>query len=603
MMNKVIRLVIGTICYIGALIFSYFPLYILSYIILAYDVLWKAITNIFKGEIFDENFLMSIATIGAFAIQEYQEAVAVMLFYQIGETLSDLAVDRSKDKIATLMDLQSPVARVLRNNSQVEVNPQEVALDEKILVEPGEKVPLDGIIIEGSSDVDTKSLTGESLPITLKEKETILSGSIVLNHPLTIQVTKTLENSTVTKMLDFIKHANQHKTSTEKFITKFAKVYTPIICLFAFLLCFIPVVFFEGNFDFWLYKSLVFLVISCPCALVISIPLSFFSGVGRASQAGILVKNTEVLENITKVKTILYDKTGTLTQGKFIIDTIHSLPGYRSDDVCFYAKVAEMHSHHPISQLLAASSTRSVRKSAIKQVEEISGMGVTCSYQGKSIAAGNHKLMQNLKIKIPKVEELGTIVFVAVDQKLIGYIVIVDGLKKTTKESLTLLRKKGINQIMLTGDRNLYAKALAQELAIDYQAELLPLDKVKIVESMAHQDDNLVAFVGDGLNDAPALVASDVGISMGSIGSDAAIEASDVVLMNDDLLKLNDLFTISSYTKKKAIQNIVLALTVKLIILVLGVFSTISIWLAVFADVGVSLLAILNSLLILRIKL
>ena len=588
-MNKKWQLISGIIIFIIAFLLKSLPLYIISYLILGYDIFIKAFNNIKKKEFFDENTLMIIATVGAFIINENMEAVLVIMLYQIGETLSDYALDNSKTKIAALMDLRGDFARLIKDDKEKKVNPNKVKICDIILVKPGEVVPLDGISLDDDISLDTKSLTGEARPLVVKTNDEVLSGSIVVSKPLRIKVTKDGDNSTVSKIVKFMKNAEENKTKTESFITRFSHIYTPVVCLLALLIFLIPTLLGYNYVDF-LYKALIFLVISCPCALVISVPLSFFSGIGRCSKEGILVKSTTVLEKASKISKIYYDKTGTLTTGEFKITSIVPSKGVSISLLKELVTAGELYSNHPLSKILSFKDVK-VKKSEVTDFEEIAGTGVRCKYKKKELVVGRG--VNN------NVSELGTVVFLTYDHKEMGYIVISDNLKETSKEAVDELNRLEIEQTMLTGDREKYAMKIAKDLNIHYKASLLPVDKAEIVKQSLI-DSDVVAFVGDGINDAPALVTSDIGISMGGIGSDMAMEASDVILMHDDLRGISKFIRISKYTNIKIRQNIVFALSFKILILLLGLIIDLPIYLAIFADVGVMLLTILNSLLIFK---
>ena len=589
-MNKRWQLICGIIIFVIAFWLKYLPLYIISYLILGYDIFIKAFNNIKKKEFFDENTLMIIATVGAFIINENIEAVLVIMLYQIGETLSDYALDNSKEKIASLMDLRGDFARLIKDDKEKKVSPSKVKVGDIILVKPGEVVPLDGICLDDDISLDTKSLTGEARPLVVKINDEVLSGSVVVSKPLRIRVTKDGDNSTVSKIVKFMKNAEENKTKTESFITRFSHIYTPVVCLLALLIFLIPTLLGYNYVDF-LYKALIFLVISCPCALVISVPLSFFSGIGRCSREGILVKNTTVLEKASKISKIYYDKTGTLTAGEFNIASIVPSKGVSISLLKELVTAGELYSNHPLSKILSFSDAK-VKKSDVTSLEEIAGIGVKCQYKKKELVVGRDVNNHNISA-------VGTVVSVNYDHKEMGYIVISDNLKDTSKEAVDELNSFLIEQTMLTGDREKYAMKIAKELNINYRASLLPVDKAEIVKKSLTNND-VVAFVGDGINDAPALVTSDIGISMGGIGSDMAMEASDVILMHDDLRDINKFIRISKYTNIKIRQNIVFALSFKILILLLGLIIDLPIYLAIFADVGVMLLTILNSLLVFK---
>lgn len=576
-----------------------FIIYLISYLIVGYEVIGNALKNIMHGKIFDENFLMVIATIGAFCIKEYPEAVAVMLFYQVGEYIGDKAVDNSKESITDLMDLRSDSANLLVDGTIKKVTPEKVLVNDHIVVKPGEKIPLDGIVIEGESSLDTASITGESIPRSVEPKSSVISGCINLTGALTIQVTNTYQESTASKILELMEHAAEKKTTTEKFITKFAKVYTPIVVVAALLLFLIPVSIFHGAMDVWLYRALVFLVISCPCALVISVPLGFFCGIGACSKKGILVKGSNDLEMLSKVKTVVFDKTGTLTKGVFNVVEVHPEKNTTKDELLRLAYLAEANSNHPIASSIKEAYHGKVELKQVKEHKEIPGKGIEITVGNDHIDVGNQKILDIHKMKAPKIDTVGTILYVAKNEEYLGYIVIADEIKEEAK-SLNQLKQNGIEGlVVLSGDKKEIVASVSNQLQLtEYYAELLPEDKVQKVE--AFKQDAPVAFLGDGVNDAPVLAMSDVGISMGGIGSDAAIEASDVVIMSDNPMALKTAIEISKRTNQIIWMNIIFAIGVKLIVLGLGSFGIASIWSAVFADVGVTILAILNALRIMR---
>ncbi len=573
-------------------------LYCMIYLFIAYDILWKAIRNIFHGQVLDENFLMCIATIGAFAIQSYDEAVAVILFYQVGEFFQNYAVHKSRKSISSLMDIRPDFANVIKDGVITTIDPEEVNLEDIILVNPGEKVPLDGIIVSGTSTLDTKALTGESLPREVETGDDIISGCINLTQSLQIKVTKVFYDSTVSKILDLVENASEQKSKAENFITKFAKYYTPIVVISAILLAVIMGVITKDWMD-GIYRALNFLVVSCPCALVISIPLSFFAGLGAASKAGILIKGSNYLEKFNKVNTFIFDKTGTLTKGNFAVTKI--VPEEKKEEILTYAGIAESGSNHPIAKsIVALASTTNSSYS----LENVAGYGVIARGK-KTIHCGNAKLMEREGIEVIDPEEVGTIVHVAVDKTYLGYILIQDQLKPEAKEVISYLNKTGNTTIMLTGDNSDIARTVAQEVGVtEYKASLLPQNKVEEVEKILNNKNpkDYISFVGDGINDAPVLMRSDVGISMGGVGSDAAIEASDIVLMMDDLTGLKTAKKISKKTMIIVFENIIFALGVKIAVLILSAIGLANMWLSVFADVGVAVLAILNAMRCSKIK-
>ena len=573
----------GTVCCVAA------------YLIAGYDVLLTALRNIRRGEVFDENFLMAVASIGAMAVGESAEGVMVMLLYQLGEYFQHRAVDKSRDNIAALMDVRPDYANVLRDGRELRVSPQGVKEGEYILVRPGEKIPLDGVIAEGASALDTAALTGESLPRDVVEGDSVLSGCVNLTGLLTIRVTAEYAQSTVAKILALVQESDVHKAKTERFITRFSRWYTPVVCAVAVLITLVPGLM-TGDWQGWLYTALTFLVISCPCALVISVPLTFFSGVGGASRKGVLVKGANHLETLASLDTVAFDKTGTLTMGVFTVTEIHPV-GCKEDALLDLAAHAEMHSAHPIARSLMEAHGRELDETRVTDVTEIAGQGITALVDGKRVLCGNDKLMRANGIEYVSAETIGTVVHVAAEGTYAGYILISDAVKDSTPAAIAALREAGVTRtVMLTGDNEQAAAEVARRLGLsDYHAALLPGDKVHALESFLG-DDHKVAFVGDGVNDAPVLRRADVGIAMGGLGSDAAIEAADVVLMDDDLGKLAIAVRLAKKTVAIARQNIAFALAVKALVMLLGVFGVANMWLAVFADVGVAMLCILNAL-------
>ncbi len=582
-------------------------IFLVAFAIVGGDVLWKAIRNILRGEVFDENFLMSIATVGAFAIGQYEEGAAVMLFYQVGELFQSYAVDRSRKSIAELMDIRPDSANVLREGNLLAVDPDEVAVGEIIVIRPGEKVPLDAVVTEGFSAIDTSMLTGESLPREVAPGDALLSGTINKSGLLSARVQREFGESTASKILDLVENAAVKKASSENFITKFARYYTPAVVLVALLLAVVPPLFVPGAlFRDWLYRALVFLVVSCPCALVISIPLSFFGGIGGASRNGILVKGGNHLEDLAKTEIVVFDKTGTLTKGAFAVQGIYP-EGIGEEALLEMAAHAESHSSHPISQSLTAAYGRAVDPARISFVEEIPGHGVIATVDGKSVAAGNAKLMHRLGIALDEVREIpGTLVYIAIDGIYRGHIAIADQIRADAPAAIRGLKALGVEKTaMLTGDTRAIGEAVAKELGIDsVYAELLPGEKVERMEMLLAEKSprGKLAFVGDGINDAPVLARADIGIAMGGLGSDAAIEAADVVIMTDEPSKLLTAVRLSRKTLSIVRQNIVLALGVKGAVLLLGAAGAASMWAAVFADVGVAVLAILNAVRALKIE-
>lgn len=572
-------------------------LFLSSYILSGYTVVFKAIKNIINGNFFDENFLMTIATIGAIGINEIPEAAGVMIFYEIGELFQSIAVDNSRKSIASLMDIRPDHANLIDGHSIKTLSPEELKINDVILVKPGEKVPVDGIILDKETKVNTTALTGESKPKTLKKSEEILSGYINLSHTIKVQVTKPYSESTVSKILDMVENAASKKAKTEKFITKFSKIYTPIVVFSAIALAFIPPLFI-GNFSEWFYRGLLFLVISCPCALVVSIPLGYFAGIGTLSKKGVLVKGGNYLEALKNIQKIVFDKTGTLTHGVFEVNKIITKNDFTKEEIIKYAAYSEEHSNHPIALSIKKLYKDKIKTDKIKSNEDISGHGIISEIEDKKIIIGNEKIMKKHNIKYEKSDDFGTIIYIAINNLFAGYFVISDKIRKEAKETINYLNKNQIKTIMLTGDNEISAKHIAKELNIDsYHSELLPNDKVNILEK--ELGNKTTAFVGDGINDAPVLTRSDVGISMGGLGSDAAIEASDVVIMDDKINKIIDSIKISKKTSKIIWQNIVFILLIKIVFLSLGATGNANMWQAIFADVGVALLAIFNSL---RIK-
>ena len=579
-------------------------IFLVPYLLVGYKVLIKAGKNILNGQVFDENFLMCVATIGAFVLGEYLEGVAVMLFYQVGELFEDYSVGRSRRSIADLMDIRPEVARVERDGNEVEVDPEEVQIGETIVLRPGDRVPLDGTVLSGRSSIDTAALTGESVPRTVREGDSIISGCINQSGVLKVRVDKAFGESTVSRILELVENSGDRKAQAEKFITRFARWYTPAVCISALLLAVIPSLI-TGNWSEWVGRALMFLVVSCPCALVISIPLSFFGGIGGASANGILIKGGNFVETLAQVDTVVFDKTGTLTQGNFEVTAIHpeKVP---EQELLEIAALAENYSTHPISASLKRAFGLPLDESRISDVEELSGKGVIATVDGRNVAVGNGRLMQYVGVDWHECENSGTIVHVAADGAYMGHIVISDMLKPQSKAAIQALKDCGVKQsVMLTGDRKDVAEAVARELGVDgVYSELLPADKVAQVEKLlvTQQKGEKLAFVGDGINDAPVLSRADVGIAMGALGSDAAIEAADVVLMDDNPEKIATAIRISKRTLTIVHQNIAFALGVKFIVLILSALGLGNMWIAVFADVGVSVLAILNAMRALRFR-
>ena len=575
-------------------------LYVISYLIVGFEVLKKAVINIVHGEFFDENFLMGIATIGAFAIKEFPEAVAVMLFYQVGEYFQSYAVKKSRKSIASLMDIRPDYANLKVNGNIEKKSPEEVKIGDTIVVKPGEKVPLDGIVTEGNSMLDTSALTGESVPREVNINDNILSGCINLNGVLEIKVEKEFGESTVSKILDLVENATNKKAKTENFITKFSKYYTPIVVFLALIIAFIPPIITKTEMLDWVYRALTFLVVSCPCALVISVPLSFFSGIGSASKKGILVKGSNYLEILSKTEIAIFDKTGTLTKGVFDVQKIANEKDVDKNELLELATYCESYSNHPISLSIQKAYGKEIDKKRIIESKEVAGKGIISKIDNKEVACGNIKLMEILGIKnIKETDEIGTIVYVAIDKKYAGYILISDEIKEDSKKAIQDLKKAGVKKtVMLTGDNKEVAEKVNKELNLDVvYSELLPVDKVNKVEELLKnkKEESKLAFVGDGINDAPVLARADIGIAMGGLGSDAAIEAADIVIMTDEPSKIATAMKISRKTLKIVYQNISFALIVKIGVLILSAFGLASMWLAVFADVGVTVLAVLNS--------
>lgn len=601
------KVIISTLIFFIALLIDNVTLkiilYFIAYIVVSYEIIINAVKNILKGEIFDENFLMAIATIGAICIKEYPEAVTVMLLYQIGELFQDYAVNKSRKSISELMDIKPDYAWILKNNKTNKVDPSDVNINDIIVVKPGEKIPLDGIIVEGESMLNTVALTGEAPYRNVQVNDEVISGFINVNGTLKVKVTKTYENSTVSKILDLVENASNKKSKSENFITKFAKYYTPIVVIIAVILAFIFPLVTHSSFTPWLYRALSFLVVSCPCALIISVPLSFFGGIGAASRDGILIKGSNYLEKLANCEIIVCDKTGTLTEGVFKVQKVVS-KDYKEEDLLFYASAAEYYSNHPIALSLKEASQKEVDINKIKNTKEYAGKGVEISYDHKKIIVGNEKLFKDKKIEIEEVSDKGTIIFVAVNNKYAGYIVISDKIKDDSYVAMELFKNSSINKVvMLTGDKESASKCVCDELDIDeYYSELLPQDKVELVEKLMEEKNpsNSLVFIGDGINDAPVLALCDIGISMGAIGSDAAIEASDVVIMTDEISKVSKAINISKKTMRIVRENIILAIAVKVAILILASIGVADMWAAVFADVGVSFLAILNALRLLK---
>lgn len=612
MKKRVRKIVIALVLFAIALLIP-FPykwinnvIFIASYLIVGLEIVLKAIRNITRGKVFDENFLMAIATIGAFGIGEFPEAVAVMLFYQVGELFQSYAVDKSRKSISSLMDIRPDYANVKKENEVLKVSPEEVKIGELIVVKPGEKVPLDGVIEEGKSMLDTSSLTGESMPQDVSVGDSVLSGCINKSGLLTIKVTKEFGESTVSKILDLVENASSKKSKSENFITKFAKYYTPAVVIIAVLLAIVPPIIIKGAvFTDWLYRALTFLVVSCPCALVISIPLGFFGGIGGASKKGILVKGSNYLEALAQTEIVVFDKTGTLTEGIFEVQKIEAVD-IEKEELLELAAYTENHSNHPISLSVKDAYKNKIDMKKITETEEIAGLGVKAVIDGKKVLVGNDKLMIESGIEYNKSTEIGTILYVAIDNKFAGYIVIADKIKDDSKKTIEILKENNIKKtVMLTGDKKQVGEHVADILGLDeVYTELLPDGKVKKVEELLKQksEKGKLVFVGDGINDAPVLALADIGIAMGGLGSDAAIEAADVVIMTDEPSKIGNAIQISKKTMRIVRENIIFSLVVKIAVLILTACGLSTMWEAVFADVGVSIIAILNSLRVLRNK-
>ena len=590
-------------------------MYLITYIIIGHDILKKAVKGIIKGQVLDENFLMAIATVGAFIMaiysrsEDYLECVAVMLFYQIGELFQSYAVGKSRDNIAALMDIRPDYANIMQDGELTRVDPEDVSVGSVIIVQPGEKVPLDGVVVKGSSSLNTAALTGESLPRDVAEGEEIISGCINMTGVIEVRTTKEFGDSTVSKILDLVENASSRKSKSEDFIKRFAKVYTPAVCIGALILATLPpvishIVIGNSNWNIWFYRALTFLVVSCPCALVISIPLSFFAGIGGASHAGVLVKGSNYLEALSQVTTVVFDKTGTLTKGSFEVSGIHH-NRLEEEKLLEYAALAECASSHPISRSLIDAYGKALDRSRVSDIEEISGHGICARVDGHNVLVGNDKLMKSYNVDYRNCHSVGTVIHVAIDNEYQGHIVISDVVKPEAKEAIAALKKLGIhNTVMLTGDSSKVAAAVADSLGIDrVLSELLPQDKVseleKLLETKSPKDK--LAFVGDGINDAPVLSRADIGIAMGAMGSDAAIEAADVVLMDDNPMQIAKAIKISKKCIGIVRQNITFALSIKFACLILSAVGIANMWLAIFADVGVMVIAVINAIRALKV--
>ena len=613
MKKRGIKIIISAILFVLALVIPFSNewinngLFIISYLVVGCEILKKAVRNIFRGKVFDENFLMAVATIGAFAIGEFPEAVAVMLFYQVGELFQSYAVDKSRKSIASLMDIRPDYANIEKDGKIEKVDPDEVKIGDIIIVKTGEKIPLDGVIIEGRSSLDTMALTGESVPRVVKTEDEVLSGCINKDGLLKIRVTKEFGESTVSKILDLVENASSKKSKSENFITKFAKYYTPTVVIIAVLLAFIPPIILKdfSTFSVWLYRALSFLVVSCPCALVISIPLSFFGGIGGASKMGILIKGSNYLEALANTEIVVFDKTGTLTEGIFEVQDIYA-EGIEKDELLRIVAHAENYSNHPIAKSVKKAYNKEIDEKIIKNPQELSGKGIWAKIDEKDILVGNEKLMLEEKIDFKKCDEVGTILYVAIDKKYVGYVLIADKIKQDSPKTIRELKAMNIKEtVMLTGDKKEVGEYVAKKLNMDkVYTELLPDGKVEKVEELLKQksEKGKLVFVGDGINDAPVLTISDIGVAMGGLGSDAAIEAADIVIMTDETSKISKAINLSKKTMRIVHENIIFAIFVKIAVLVLTAFGASTMWEAVFADVGVSVIAIINALRMLNIK-
>ncbi len=612
MKKKGIKIIIAGILFFIALIINFNnewvnnAIYIISYIIVGLEIVKKAIRNITRGKVFDENFLMTVATIGAFGVGEFPEAVAVMLFYQVGELFQSYAVDKSRKSISNLMDIRPDFANVERNGKLEKIDPDEVKVGEVIVVKPGEKIPLDGYIEYGASSIDTKALTGESLPREIAKGDEVLSGSINLNSVIKIKVTKEYEESTVSKILELVENASSKKSKSENFITKFARYYTPAVVIIAVILAILPpIIIKDATFSEWSYRALSFLVVSCPCALVISIPLSFFGGIGGASKMGILIKGSNYLEQLANTEIIVFDKTGTLTEGVFEVQKVHAID-ISNEELLKITAYAENYSNHPISLSVKKAYNKEIDEKQILKTEEVSGCGVIATIGKQEVLVGNEKLMKEKNINFTKCNDIGTVLYVAIEGKYAGYILIADKIKEDSIKAIKELKKNSIKQtVMLTGDRKNVGESVAKEIGLDkVYTELLPAGKVEKVEKMLKEttEKGKLVFVGDGINDAPVLAISDIGIAMGGLGADSAIEAADIVLMTDEPSKIVSAIHLSKRTMRIVKENIVFAIFIKVLVLILSAFGLSTMWEAVFADVGVSIIAIINALRVLKVK-
>ena len=612
MKKKGIKIIIALILFLIALIIDFGKvwinnvIYIIAYIIVGFEIVRKAVRNITRGKVFDENFLMTVATIGAFGIGEFPEAASVMLFYQVGELFQSYAVDKSRKSIASLMDIRPDYANIEKDGKLEKVDPDEVKIGDIIVVKPGEKIPLDGTVVEGKTNLDTKALTGEPMPREANIGDDVISGCINLNGLIKVKVTKESGESTVSKILDLVENASSKKSKSENFITKFAAYYTPIVVIIAVILAIVPPLIIPGaEFSDWIYRALSFLVVSCPCALVISIPLSFFGGIGGASKMGILIKGSNYLEALSNTEIVVFDKTGTLTEGDAKVQKIEA-EGISKEELLEITALAENFSNHPIAISIKSEYNKPIDEKRIVKTQELTGRGINATIDEKEVLVGNEKLMKEEKIDYKECTDAGTALYVAIDKKYVGYILIADSIKKDSKKAIQNLKKNAIKQtVMLTGDRKQVGEVVAKELGIDkVYTELLPDGKVEKVEELLKEKSpkGKLAFVGDGINDAPVLAISDIGIAMGALGSDAAIEAADVVLMTDEPSKIVDAIHLSKKTMRIVKENITFAILVKVIVLILSAFGLSTMWEAVFADVGVSIIAIINALRVLRVK-
>lgn len=612
MKKKGIKIIVALLLFAVGIVISFSNelinniVFIISYIIVGLEILRKAVRNIIRGKVFDENFLMAIATIGAFAIGEFPEAVAVMLFYQIGELFQSYAVDRSRKSISSIMDIRPDFANVERDGKIEKVDPNDIKIGDVIIVKPGEKVPLDGYVLEGNSSLDTKAITGEALPREIIQGEEILSGCINLSGVIKIKVSKGYGESTVSKILDLVENASSKKAKSENFITKFAKYYTPIVVIIAAILAILPpLIIKDATFTDWVYRALSFLVVSCPCALVISIPLSFYGGIGGASKIGVLIKGSNYIETISDTEIIVFDKTGTLTQGVFEVQKVEPI-GITKEELLRVTAYAESYSNHPIAISAKKAYNKNIDEKQVIRAEELSGHGVVAQIGELEVLVGNEKLMNEKHINFSKSDDVGTILYVAIDNKYAGYILIADKIKEDSEKTIKALKRNNIKQtVMLTGDRKSVGEIVSKKLGIDkVYTELLPDGKVEKVENLLTQKskNGKLAFVGDGINDAPVLTLADIGIAMGGLGSDAAIEAADIVIMTDEPSKIVDTIRLSKKTMKIVKENIIFAISIKVLILILSALGISTMWEAVFADVGVSIIAIINALRALRVK-